>query len=196
MSTFQIQVLILQTFIVVVLLLPTSFAAYVFFSLANQPEIGFFEQARRCLGSTIGKVICYSLLGLFGIAGAFATYVLWPTTTTPPQLVDAEIVTVDLKQYSIGTTQTTDASTGDPTKIKALTEVLRTGIPTEDHKCGNGGRMTFRFASGKKLELGILAGHDELYYEYRVYSNDHDGYSMFRVDREQFLAALANISAP
>lgn len=197
MSTFQLQLLIMQTFVVAVLSVLTSFAAYVFISLANRPEIGFFEHARRCLVSKLGKVLRHSLLGLFAIAIALATYAWWPATPPkPPALVDTEITTVDLKRFLIATDKPTSASTGDPAKIKALAEIVKTGIPTDDHKCADGGRLSFHLAGGKTLEVGILAGHDERYYEYRVYSSEREGYSMFRVDREAFLAAMANISAP
>ena len=43
------------------------------------------------------------------------------------------------------------------------------------------------------MEIGILAGHDPEYYEFRVYRNGASGYDMYRVDRELFTGAIAGL---
>ncbi len=87
--------------------------------------------------------------------------------------------------------QPANISSTDKGKIEALAAVLRRAEPAEDHKCGDGGIITFRFKDGSETRLGILAGHDPRYYEYRAYTKR--GYSIFRVERDAFMLAMGKL---
>jgi hypothetical protein len=80
-------------------------------------------------------------------------------------------------------------TSGDKGKIETLLTILRSAKPTKDHKCADSGKITLRLKKdGTKLELGILAGHDAQFYEFRAYHNGR--YDIFRVPRAPFLKAI------
>jgi hypothetical protein len=84
-------------------------------------------------------------------------------------------------------------SSRDEAKVQALVRVLRTGLSTGDHKCGDSGRLMLHYPNGGTQRIGILAGHDSRYYEFRVYDRSGSDYAMYYVDREPFLKAMAGL---
>ena len=78
--------------------------------------------------------------------------------------------------------------TSDPERIETLAAVVRGGIPGRDHKCANTGAIVFHMKGGGAVELGTLAGHDESWWEFRLYSGEV--YRLFRVERGAFLGVL------
>lgn len=81
----------------------------------------------------------------------------------------------------------------DAAKNAMLLEVLQRGVPTGDHKCSDSGAIKLQLHAGGQLELGLLAGHHKLFYEFRFYTNDWRRYEMYRVERPALLAALADL---
>jgi hypothetical protein len=74
--------------------------------------------------------------------------------------------------------------TTDPAKIKTFLDVFKTAERASEHNCGDSGAITIRTKDGREEKFGILPGHNEAYYEYRL------GSRINRVDREQFLATM------
>lgn len=102
-----------------------------------------------------------------------------------------ESVDVSLMDQWGGRQKGAAASTREPHKVEALVAVLRKARPTDDHKCADSGRITLHRSEGETLEIGILAGHNSNYYEFRAYRNSDRGYDMYRIKREPFLEAMA-----
>ena len=82
----------------------------------------------------------------------------------------------------------------DQDLIKKLVMVFQGGQPSQDHKCSNIGTITIHFKNGKKLELGILPGHDETLYQFRLHADGE--YDIFQVGRPEFLNALEAVGCP
>jgi hypothetical protein len=198
MSNFELFEAFLLLALMVGSFLLFGFASYVVVALSNQPTVGFVAQVRACYAHRAVKVIRYVAIGVgcvvfvVGFAPRLAD-VLWPPQ--PPALVSGEIATVDVNVFPIADRPAAHVSNAEQPKIEALAQVLRAGTLVEDHKCGNTGRISFRFTDGHGLEVGILAGHDGRFYEYRLYAPS-GGYSVFRVDRKPFLTAMANLGLP
>lgn len=175
-----------------------GFASYVVVALSSQPTVGFVEQARVCYAHPFVKTIRYVAIGACCIVFVVVFARRLPDVLRPPKppaLVSREIATVDVNVYPLADRQAAHVSTAEQPKIEALAQVLRSGTLVEDHKCGDTGRISFHFTDGHALELGILAGHDDRFYEYRLYAPSGD-YSVFHVDRRPFLTAVANLGLP
>jgi hypothetical protein len=86
-----------------------------------------------------------------------------------------------------------EASTRDASKITELIAVLRKGEPATDHKCGTSGWLILHQEGGRTCRVGILAGHNPRYYEFRVYRGEGSRYDMYRVEREPFLKAMSGV---
>jgi hypothetical protein len=80
-------------------------------------------------------------------------------------------------------------SSRDPAKIESLLAALRDAQATKDHKCGDSGEVFLGKKGGEEIRLGILPGHNDQYYEFRLYRGR--GYAIYRVQREGFLKAMA-----
>ena len=107
-----------------------------------------------------------------------------------PDLPAGNVETVDIRLDDWGQNQkAAKVSSTDAAKVRALLAVLRSAKPTEDHKCGDSGKLTLRQKGGGAVEIGILAGHDLRFYEFRVYRGE--SYEIFRVERAPFLKAMA-----
>jgi len=120
-------------------------------------------------------------------------YILLTSQRRQPSLPKQSVQSLEIKLHAeIGQPSQTVTST-DSAKIDTLVKILRSGEPTEDHKCADSGEITLQFSSGEKRVLGILAGHHEPYYEFRLQAKDGRGYEMYRVDRSALLAALADL---
>ncbi|MDH3284299.1 MAG: hypothetical protein OEQ13_06125 [Acidobacteriota bacterium] len=110
-----------------------------------------------------------------------------------PDLPLGEIASVEVTMQdrrdpeSFETVSSTDAG-----EIEALAAVVRRAEISEDHKCRNEGTILFRMRDGGVVELGMLAGHEEGYYQYRYYDSG-EGYEVFRVDRNALFDALETL---
>jgi hypothetical protein len=114
----------------------------------------------------------------------------------PPIVASADVEALDIHLDAWGEEQKAAAvSTRDAGKIDALLAVLRTGGGASDHKCGDGGTITLRLRGGGETKIGILAGHDAGFYEFRVYPKTGSGYDLYRVKRGPFLEAMAGAGA-
>lgn len=78
--------------------------------------------------------------------------------------------------------------------IEKLAVVIREGKPSRDHKCSDIGIITFHFKQGKTVQLGILPGHDEKFYQFRL--REDGEYSIYQADRSVFLDALEAVGCP
>ena len=103
-----------------------------------------------------------------------------------PELAQGPIVTVEgwRTDNSHDTVRSSDTAA-----IETLLKVLNTGEPSKDHRCGNRRTIVFHLADSSTTTLGILSGHTQGYYEYRLY--DGNRYDVFRVKREPLLKALS-----
>jgi len=127
------------------------------------------------------------------VAMAFLVAFL-PGCARPPDFPTGSVESVDIELNAWGTRQkAARARSADAGKIEALLAVLRKAKLTEDHKCGDTGRLTFRRKDGSEVKFGILAGHDERYHEFRAYKGS--GYRIFRVQRAPFLKAMRDLNA-
>jgi hypothetical protein len=125
---------------------------------------------------------------------SFSLFVLASCADRPSEFDPGEVESIDARLNDWqDRQQAAQASTDDPDKIEALVGVLRKGEPTKDHKCGDSGRLTLQGPGDRTWEVGILAGHNCRYYEFRVYRAQDRGYDIYRVEREPFVTAMAAI---
>lgn len=122
-----------------------------------------------------------------------AGYYVWTAYLRRPSLPVAQFQTIEISLHDQMGNRTEQVVSDDRTKITALLEVLQRGVPAGDHKCGDSGSIKLQHRAGGKLELGLLAGHHEQHYEFRLYTNDWRRYEMYRVERPALLAALADL---
>jgi hypothetical protein len=132
------------------------------------------------------------LLSLIGCLAAVLLVVLWARFGRPPPLRADTVQSVEISLDDLEDRQCpAKASSQDQEKIAALVALLEQGQPTPDHKCGDSGRILFQLKDGRWIRVGILAGHDSRFYEYRRY---WDGkYEMARVDRRSFAEAVEGL---
>jgi len=127
---------------------------------------------------------------------ALATILIPGCVGTSPAVAMEDVEAIDIHLDTWGERQkAADTSTQDAGKIEGLLAVLRTAARTTDHKCGDTGTITLRLRGGAKKKIGILAGHDARYYDFRVYRGTGERYDMYRVKRAPFLEAMAGVGA-
>ena len=125
------------------------------------------------------------------VAAAFLVACLAGCTAKPPDLATGSVEAVAIQLDARAERQkAAKASSADAAKVEALLHILRSADATRDHKCGDSGQITLRRKDGGELKIGILAGHDLRYYEFRVYQGS--SYGIFRVKRVPFLKAIAD----
>jgi len=78
--------------------------------------------------------------------------------------------------------------------IEKLAVVIREGKPSQDHKCSDIGTITFHLKQGKTVQLGILPGHDEDFYQFRLRAGGE--YTIYQAERSVFLEALELVGCP
>ncbi|HEV3144199.1 MAG TPA: hypothetical protein VGZ47_09970, partial [Gemmataceae bacterium] len=95
----------------------------------------------------------------------------WPSvpSASPDQVASVEVLLIedgykDKPNYQKGATITTT----DPAQIRALLDVFSGAERASEHKCGDSGVITIRTKDGRVEKFGILPGHNEAYYEYRL----------------------------
>lgn len=120
-------------------------------------------------------------------------YIFWMSPRRQPNLPLEQVQWIEVSFHDQLGKQTQQALSRDTAKNRGLLEVLQRGEPTGDHKCGDSGSIKLQLHAGGQLELGLLAGHHEPFYEFRLYRNGSSGYDMYRVDRPALLAALADL---
>jgi hypothetical protein len=86
-----------------------------------------------------------------------------------------------------------EIESSDSVLVGSLLAIFRSAQRTNDHKCGETGTITLRRKDGSETSLGILAGHDQQYYEFRAHHGT--GYDIFRVERAPFLRAMRAMGA-
>jgi hypothetical protein len=110
----------------------------------------------------------------------------------PIDLDTSKFEAVDIRLYDWAERQNaTEVRSIDAVKIEALLAVLQSGEATKDHKCGTSGQITLHRKNGSIIKIGILAGHDPNFYEFRVFHGER--YDIFRTDRDRFLKAMADL---
>ena len=135
----------------------------------------------------------WPLLIALAVVVVAASYYVWTAYLRRPSLSAKKVEWVEIALHDQVGNKTQGAISKNREKITALVEVLRRGVPTSDHKCGDSGSITLEPFGYGITKLGILAGHHEPYYEFRLYTNDGRGYEMYRVERPAFLEALADL---
>lgn len=77
--------------------------------------------------------------------------------------------------------------------LKSLLVVLDNRKSTSDHKCADAGSLILHARQGSDgdWKVGILPGHNDGFYELRIYSDKQ--YEIFQVDRAAFLAAARKL---
>jgi hypothetical protein len=103
-----------------------------------------------------------------------------------PEFAQGSIETVTIKLDA-----SKRVSTRDPEKIETLLAALRHAQATNDHKCGDSGQIVLRKKRGDEVKLGILAGHNQRYYEFRLYRGT--SYDIYRVERKPFLKGMEDL---
>lgn len=123
------------------------------------------------------------------LAAVFLVAGLTSCTLKPAELSPGSVTSVEVQLDDWANRQKAGkVSTDDAVKIDALLAVLRSAEPTKDHNCGDTGQVTLRRNGGGEVKLGILAGHNGQYYEFRLYQGDK--HSINRVKRAPFLDAM------
>ena len=84
---------------------------------------------------------------------------------------------------------------GDDPKVHLLVAVIGEAELSKGHKCANRGAIRFRMEGGGVISLGLLPGHTEGFYEFRLYE-EGEYVAFFRIERSPFLEALAGLDVP
>ena len=103
-----------------------------------------------------------------------------------------DVLTADLVGIS---TITSTAARAYVTRIEELAAVIRDAEPGGGHKCANSGAIRFRMEDGSVIGIGLLPGHTEGRYGFRLY--DGDRYvAVYSVSRARLLAAIEGLGVP
>lgn len=84
---------------------------------------------------------------------------------------------------------------GDDPRVQALVAVLRGAEPGCGHKCPNIGTLRFRMSDESTVGVGLLPGHTEGEYGFRLYLGE-EYLAVFCVDSETMLGALKDLGVP
>lgn len=84
---------------------------------------------------------------------------------------------------------------GDHPGVRDLITAIRRAQPAQGHKCANEGEIRILKRNGKTISLGILQGHTDGWYEFRLYE-DGEYVAFYRVVRRAFVVALESIGVP
>lgn len=123
-----------------------------------------------------------------------AAFYFWPAKPAPLlPILQVKSLDIEIRKLDGNEFRWKSSSSTDVVRIQTLLQVMQTAKGTSDHKCGDSGRLSFQLESGPPLKIGILAGHDADYYEYRVYQANERGYDIFKVDRAEFLQAMNDL---
>ena len=125
---------------------------------------------------------------------ALCIFYAWPLKP-PPEFPVRQVTSlnVELRTFDQNGVISRTFESNDIERTRKLLQVMQAGTGADDHKCGDTGTVLFQNAGGPPLKFGILAGHDPGYYEYRYYSSVDRPYDLFKVDRQLFLAAMAEL---
>lgn len=87
---------------------------------------------------------------------------------------------------------------GDDPRLAPLIEVIKVAEPASDHKCANRGAIRFELSDGRTIAIGLLPGHEEGFYGFRLYGDARldTVYSVHRVRRDTLLAVLGELGVP
>ena len=97
-----------------------------------------------------------------------AGYYVWTAYLRRPSLVAEQVEWVQTALHDQMGNKTQQSYRKDRAQITALVDVLRTGKPTRDHKCGDSGSITLEPFGYGSTKLGLLAGHHPEFYEFRL----------------------------
>lgn len=84
---------------------------------------------------------------------------------------------------------------GDHPGITALISVIGDAEPSGGHKCANRGAIRFWMADGRMVGVGLLPGHGEGIYQFRLYDNTVLA-GVYSVQREALLVAFGGLGVP
>lgn len=140
----------------------------------------------RAAGLRRRLLVCGVLILLTGfLLGSLFLAFVWRKPTLPDlgehAIIDVEVLLIPLQPRD---QVPGPFSTSDPEVIGQVLSVLDERELTEEHKCGDVAHLVLRTRGGGLRQLRLLPGHNVAFYEYR------EGNSIFRIDRERFLAAV------
>jgi hypothetical protein len=111
-------------------------------------------------------------------------------------LLDGRIVSVGITLNPSGANLGFVAEIGgDDPRVQALVAVLRDAEPGCGHKCPNIGALRFRMSDESIVGIGLLPGHNEGDYGFRLYLGE-EFLTVFCVDSETMLGALKDLGVP
>jgi len=116
---------------------------------------------------------------------------------------EPDISLLDEKVVSVGVTLNPSGAdlgfvaeiAGDDPRVQALVAVLREAEPGCGHKCPNIGALRFRMSDDSTVGVGLLPGHTEGDYGFRLYLGE-EYLAVFCVDSETMLGALKDLGVP
>jgi hypothetical protein len=84
---------------------------------------------------------------------------------------------------------------GDHPGITALLSVIRDAAPSGGHKCANRGAIRFWMDDGRVVAVGLLPGHSEGIYQFRLYDGSNL-VGVYSVQRNALVTALEGLGVP
>jgi hypothetical protein len=137
----------------------------------------------------------------FGVVMVFGAMTLVPANRVRAD--EPDVALLDEKISSVGITLNPWGAnlgfaaeiSGDDPRVQALVRVLRNADLGRGHKCANIGALRFRMSDGSTVGVGLLPGHTEDSFEFRLYFGE-EYLAVYRVDRETMLGALNNLGVP
>ena len=139
--------------------------------------------AARILTFTLSLSLIYS----FASAGE-------PDSRSVLTTEDIERVRINLNPWGPHLGAEIDVA-GDQPGIAALVSVIRDAEPSRGHKCANRGAIRFWMADGRMVAVGLLPGHVEGIYQFRLYKGA-SLMGVYSAHREALLAALEGLGVP
>ncbi len=133
------------------------------------------------------------LLVLMAVVAIVVTgFVFWPQPAPAPELPVAEAIAVEIDLIPTAGGQPALMQRFDqPEVFKPLLEVFNTGREIADHRCPDTGHVAVHLRDGTQWHYGLLSGHDERYYHFRLY--DGLKYRIFRVNRAAYADAMQRL---
>lgn len=135
-----------------------------------------------------------AMLSLCAVLVAVATLAIyfWPEAALVPTLSADDVTTLELELTATSNGQLGFQQTYDRREaFELLVRVLNTGREIADHRCPDTGHVVARLRDGSERHYGLLSGHDERYYHFRLY--DGLTYRVFRVDRPAYIEVMSKL---
>lgn len=126
---------------------------------------------------------------LVAVVGVTLGFFFWPQPAPAPMMPIGEALHIELDLTpTAGGQPALNQKFDQPDRFAPLLKVLNSGREIADHKCPDTGRVVVQMREGTQWQYGLLSGHDERYYHFRLY--DGLTYRIFRVDRPAYAEAM------